>query len=68
MDFAEGLTKFFEWAWGLVQDIPTLFAWLVTPLPNLSSLVGFNVSPIGLLGAAALVIGIIRAIFGIIID
>ena len=68
MDFAEGLTKFFQWAWGLVMDIPALFGWLVSPLPRLTALVGFDVSPIGLLGATALIIGIVRAIFGLILD
>lgn len=68
MTFAEFLQYFFKWAYDLIENIPIALAWLVAPLPSLSTIVGFNVSPLGLLGVGALLIGVVRAIIGQIID
>ena len=56
------ITNFFKWAWGLIEGIQILFVWLITPLPTISELLGFDVAPIYLVGIGALTIGIIRAI------
>ena len=63
------LEKFFEWGWGLIGSIQTLYEWLFTPMPLLSELIGFDIAPIYLVGGGAVLtgaliitIGIIRAI------
>lgn len=63
---SEIIKGFFSWAWGLITGIQGLCNWLFTPLQTISSLVGFDVTPIGLIGVTAITIGIIRAIIGVI--
>lgn len=65
----ELIARFFEWAWNLIASIQVLFEWLLTPLPAISALVGFDIAPIYLVGGGAILtgaliitIGIIRAI------
>lgn len=64
MTFYEGLMNVIEWAWDLINNIPALFAWLFTDI----SILGLTVKPVYLVGAGFLLIGIIRAITGSIID
>lgn len=56
------MSELFHWFWSLMQGIGSLWNWLITPLPTLSALVGFNIAPLYLIGSSALVVGIVRAI------
>lgn len=56
------MSELFQWFWSLVEGIGSLWNWLITPLPTISALVGFNIAPLYLLGTGALVVGIVRAI------
>lgn len=65
MTFYELLENFFKWAWQLINQIPILFAWLITP----TTIMEFEIAPIYLvgggvlaLGLGALIVGLIRAI------
>lgn len=53
---------FLSWAWSLMTGISPLIEWLITP----SSVAGYQIAPIYLIGggagAAVLIAGIVRAI------
>ena len=66
MTFTEGINAFFKWAWDLITDIPVLFAWLFDEYEFVQ--LGLTIRPIYLIGGGAILIGVIRAIIGSIID
>lgn len=57
----EFFQKFFTWAWSLITGIQPLVNWLFTPV----EILGMTIAPIYLIGAGAIIAGIVRAILGI---
>ena len=53
---------FFEWAWSFVMNVSDLMSWLITPV----SILGYNVAPIYLISGSMLLVGIVRAIIGLV--
>lgn len=58
----ELLQTFFQWAWGLISGVNTLWTWLTTPI----SILGYTIAPIWLVGATMITIGVVRAIIGLV--
>jgi len=68
MTFYDALMTLFKWAYSLIENIGVLWYALMEPRPILSSLLGFDVSLFALVGVGALILGIIHAIVGFIVD
>lgn len=62
MTFGEALENFFKWAWQLINQIPILFSWLITP----TTILDFEIAPIYLVGGGVLAVGISAVIVGLI--
>lgn len=56
------MQMFFEWAWSFVMNVSDLMSWLITPV----SILGYNVAPIYLISGSMLLVGIVRAIIGLV--